>query len=139
VPTRDLRYHGALRAGLRHDLRLDVVAPTTASGPHLQRANNIRNHVAIRSLHNGTHIAGLPAYNKVGKNNRLRLKWGRNAFSRSSSESSRPRKILRDFVGDLRPEAPAPDLLAGVFEVPPIVGVQLRLAGEPTLTLGTRI
>ncbi|MGF6313639.1 hypothetical protein ABIB82_007800, partial [Bradyrhizobium sp. i1.8.4] len=36
--------------------------------------NNIRNHVAIRSLHDGTHIAGQPAYNKVGENNRLRLK-----------------------------------------------------------------
>jgi hypothetical protein len=29
------RDHGARRAGLRHDLRLDIVAPTTALGPSL--------------------------------------------------------------------------------------------------------
>jgi hypothetical protein len=71
VPTRDLRDHGARRVGFGHDLRLDIVAPTTALGPSLQRVNNIRNHVAIRSLHDGTHIAGHPAYNKVGEDNRF--------------------------------------------------------------------
>jgi hypothetical protein len=72
VPTRDLRDHGARRVGFRHDLRLDIVAPTTALGPSLQGVNNIRNHVAIRFLHDGTHIAGQPAYNKVWENDRYR-------------------------------------------------------------------
>jgi hypothetical protein len=71
VPTRDLRDHGTRRKGFRHDLRLDIVAPTTAQGSSLQRINNIRNHVAIRLLHDGTHIAGQAAYNKVGENSRL--------------------------------------------------------------------
>jgi hypothetical protein len=35
VPTRDLRDHGARHVGLRHDLRLDIAAPTTAPGPTL--------------------------------------------------------------------------------------------------------
>ena len=74
MPTRNLRDHGARRVGLRHDLSLDVVGPTTASGSRLQRVNNIRNHVAIRPLYDGTHIAGSNAYNKVGKKYRLRLK-----------------------------------------------------------------
>ena len=34
------------------------------------RRLNIKNLVAIRSLHDGTHIAGQPAYNKVGENSR---------------------------------------------------------------------
>jgi hypothetical protein len=73
VPTRNLRDHGARRVGLRHDLSLDVVGPTTASGSRLQRVNNIRNQVAIRSLHDGTHIAGSPSYNKVGEKYRLQF------------------------------------------------------------------
>jgi hypothetical protein len=40
----------------------DRVTPTTAPGPNLQCINNIRNHVATRSLNDGTHIAGQPAY-----------------------------------------------------------------------------
>ena len=71
MPACDIRDHGARHAGFCHDLRLDVIAPTTASGPRLQRVNNIRNHVAIRSPHDGTHIAGKPAYNKVGEKDRL--------------------------------------------------------------------
>jgi hypothetical protein len=71
VPTRNLRDQGTRRVRLRHDLHLDVVGPTTASGSRLQRVNNICNHVAIRSLHDGTHIAGSPAYNKVGEKYRL--------------------------------------------------------------------
>jgi hypothetical protein len=70
VPTRDLRDHRARRVGFRHDLCLDIVAPTTAPGPSLC-VNNIRNHVAIRSLHDGTHIEGKPTYNKVGENDRF--------------------------------------------------------------------
>jgi hypothetical protein len=38
--------------------RIEFVALTTALEPSLSRVNNIRNHVAIRSLHDGTHIAG---------------------------------------------------------------------------------
>ena len=72
MPAPDLRDHGARRAGFRHDLRLDVISPTTASGPNLQPVNNAPNHVAIRSLHDGTHIAGQHAYNKVGEKYRLR-------------------------------------------------------------------
>jgi len=36
---------------------------------------DLRDHgaLAIRSLYDGTHIAGHPAYNKVGENNRLRF------------------------------------------------------------------
>jgi hypothetical protein len=45
----------------------------TAQGSRLQRINNIGNHVAIRLLHDGTHIAGQAAYNKVRENSRLRL------------------------------------------------------------------
>jgi hypothetical protein len=71
VPTRDLGNDRARRMGFRHDLRLDVVAPTTAPSSLPQGVNNIRNHGAIRFLHDGTHIASSPAYNKVGENDRL--------------------------------------------------------------------
>jgi hypothetical protein len=73
VPTRDLRNHRARRVGFPHDLCLDIVAPTTAPGTSPQRVNILRNHVAIRSLHDGTDIEGKPTYNKVGRNDRLPL------------------------------------------------------------------
>ncbi|WGR93385.1 hypothetical protein MTX20_37770 [Bradyrhizobium sp. ISRA435] len=71
MPTGDLRDHCALRVGFRHDVCLGIVAPTTVPNPSSQCVNNIRNHAAIRSLHNGKHIAGQFAHNKVGDDDRL--------------------------------------------------------------------